>query len=69
MFKYVYRIFQRTQTTQEGVHPFARAMADFLHECGNRALRPGIVQPFMRGANSKYEEDLKVLTGYVNDST
>ncbi|EKM50238.1 uncharacterized protein PHACADRAFT_153718 [Phanerochaete carnosa HHB-10118-sp] len=51
----------------EGVHPFARAMADFLFESGNRALRPGIVQPFMRGTNSKYEEDNKIMQNYVND--
>ena len=51
------------------MHPFARAMADFLIESGNRALRPGIVQPFLRGTNSKYEEDVKVMSKYVDDST
>ncbi|GJE90374.1 bifunctional P-450/NADPH-P450 reductase [Phanerochaete sordida] len=51
----------------EGMHPFARAMADFLIESGNRALRPGIVQPFLRGTNSKYEEDVKVMSKYVDD--
>ena len=44
-------------------------MADFLVESGNRALRPGIVQPFMHGANAKYEEDIKTMNEYVNEST
>ncbi|EKM50288.1 uncharacterized protein PHACADRAFT_153757 [Phanerochaete carnosa HHB-10118-sp] len=52
----------------EGIHPFARAMSDFLLESGNRALRPGVIQPFMRGTNSKYEEDIKIMQGYVDDS-
>nr|BAL05197.1 cytochrome P450 [Phanerodontia chrysosporium] len=51
----------------EGVHPFARAMADFLVESGNRALRPGIVQPLMRATNSKYEENIKTMQKYVDD--
>lgn len=43
-------------------------MGDFLIESGNRAMRPGIVQPFMRGTNAKYEEDMKILMGYVENS-
>ena len=50
------------------MHPFAEAMADFLKESGARALRPSITKPFMRTANAKYEEDIKRLSKYVDDS-
>lgn len=54
---------------QDGVHPFARAMADFLLESGNRTRRPSIIVPFMRSANAKYKQDTDLLMGYVDGST
>ena len=50
------------------MHPFARAMADFLFESGNRAKRPTIVNSLMRSANAKYEEDISVMLKLVDDS-
>ena len=43
-------------------------MADFLYECGLRSKRPGIVKPFMRASNAKYEEDKNVMLKLVDDS-
>lgn len=54
--------------SQEGLHPFAKALADFLFECNARSMRLGVVKPFMRAANAKYEEDKTILVSYVNDS-
>ncbi|KIP01419.1 hypothetical protein PHLGIDRAFT_32544 [Phlebiopsis gigantea 11061_1 CR5-6] len=51
----------------EGLHPFAEAMSDFLKESGARALRPSFAKPFMRAANTRYEEDIKRLSKYVDD--
>ena len=44
-------------------------MTDFLIESGKRARRPGIVAPFMRGTNAKYQQDIDVLTSYADNST
>ena len=52
---------------QEGLHPFARALADFLYESNARSLRPGLVKPFMRGTNAKYEEDMNVMMKYMDE--
>ncbi|GJE90389.1 bifunctional P-450/NADPH-P450 reductase [Phanerochaete sordida] len=49
------------------VHPFARAMSDFLLESGARARRPALVAPFMRGTNAKYQQDIDVLMGFVDE--
>ncbi|KAI0085847.1 cytochrome P450 [Irpex rosettiformis] len=51
----------------DGLHPFARAMADFLTESGSRSMRPSIVQGMMRTTNAKYEADKNVMLNYVND--
>jgi hypothetical protein len=53
---------------QDGLHPFAKSMSDFLYESGNRSKRPGIVQTMMVGTNAKYENDKNVMLAYVNDS-
>ncbi|EKM50262.1 uncharacterized protein PHACADRAFT_213993 [Phanerochaete carnosa HHB-10118-sp] len=50
-----------------GVHPFARAMTDFLIESGKRARRPAIVAPFMRSTNAKYQQDIDVLMSFVDE--
>ena len=68
-FSYIRRWIGSLLTArQEGLHPFAAAMTDFLKESGARALRPSIAKPFMRTANAKYEEDIQSLMKYVDDS-
>ncbi|KAI0690214.1 cytochrome P450 [Cytidiella melzeri] len=52
---------------QEGVHPFAQSMADFLVESGNRSKRPGIVKSMMVSTNAKYEADKNVMLKCIND--
>ena len=49
------------------MHPFAKALGDFLYESNARAMRPGLVKPFMRGTNAKYEEDMNVMLKYMNE--
>ncbi|KIJ41704.1 hypothetical protein M422DRAFT_255320 [Sphaerobolus stellatus SS14] len=42
--------------------PFVKAMADYLIECNNRALRPDFVKNYLsHAANVKFEEDKKVM--------
>lgn len=53
---------------QDGLHPFARAMSDFLVECGLRSKRPTILQNMMVGTNAKYEADQQVMLSYVENS-
>lgn len=43
-------------------------MVDFLIECGNRSLRPGIVQSMMHSTNAKYDADQQIMMELVDDS-
>ena len=53
---------------QEGNHPFIQAMVDFLVESGRRANRLGLVKPMMRGANAKYEQDIRTMARLAEES-
>ena len=47
---------------KEEMHPFVPAMGYFLHESGERALRPQFVSDYVyRAATRKYWESIEVL--------
>jgi cytochrome P450 / NADPH-cytochrome P450 reductase len=52
---------------REDMHPFLRAMADFLVESGNRSRRPAFTDMFYRQANKKYWEDIEVMRKTAED--
>ena len=44
-------------------------MSDFLIEAGRRANRASLVQALMPGVNAKYEEDQRIMSELVGEST
>lgn len=47
---------------KEEMHPFVKAMGDFLTECGNRNQRPGMLPEWVyRKANEKFNGDIKTM--------
>ena len=42
-------------------------MSEFLVESGLRGKRPTIVNSLMHGTNAKYEENMNIMLGYVNE--
>jgi cytochrome P450/NADPH-cytochrome P450 reductase len=49
------------------MHPFIRAMGDFLSECGRRPRRPPMTGFFYRAQDQKFREDIEVLRSTVRD--
>jgi cytochrome P450 / NADPH-cytochrome P450 reductase len=43
------------------MHPFVRAMGDFLKESGNRSRRPALPSIFYRQTDQKYNADIEVM--------
>ncbi len=43
------------------LHPFIRAMGDFLVESGNRSRRPPLPSLLYRAVDQKYQDDIEVL--------
>jgi cytochrome P450/NADPH-cytochrome P450 reductase len=43
------------------MHPFIRAMGDFLTESGNRSRRPALASIFYRQADQKFNTDIELL--------
>ena len=43
-------------------------MVEFLIECSNRTLRPGIIQSMMRGTNAKYDANQQIMMELVDES-
>lgn len=47
---------------QQELHPFIRAMGDFLTECGRRNRRPPFAPKFLyRAANEKFQDDIATM--------
>lgn len=47
---------------REDLHPFIRAMGDFLTECGKRGKRPSFAPNFLyRAANDKFQDDMAIM--------
>lgn len=47
---------------RDDMHPFVRAMGDFLSECGRRNYRPGILPEWAyRKANERFYADIKTM--------
>ena len=62
------RNYVNEHLTQPELHPFIKAMGDFLLESGRRAQRPGLVNTLMRGSANKYQEDIQTLMSLVDKS-
>lgn len=53
---------------REEMHPFIKAMGDFLSESGNRNRRPAFAPNFFyRAANEKYEKDIDIMRDVANE--
>jgi len=51
----------------EEMHPFVKAMGEFLQESGNRARRPALANYFMRSAQQKYDSDIALMANVAKE--
>ncbi|KDQ16559.1 hypothetical protein BOTBODRAFT_173064 [Botryobasidium botryosum FD-172 SS1] len=51
----------------EELHPFIRAMSQFLTESGTRSRRPRVVRALMKGTNAQYEADIQTMMDTCNE--
>ncbi|THH27701.1 hypothetical protein EUX98_g6479 [Antrodiella citrinella] len=49
------------------LHPFAKAMTDFLAESGRRSLRPAIMNSVLLSSSAKYQQDQNTMFELVNE--
>ncbi|KAL1844507.1 hypothetical protein VTK73DRAFT_2395 [Phialemonium thermophilum] len=51
----------------DDLHPFIKAMGDFLTESDHRSRRPALLSPLYRQANQQYARDIELLRSTAQD--